>query len=125
MIVTRSSFGYPETVARLLDAIERRKLTLFARIDHAGAARAADLELADEEVLVFGNPRAGTPLMQSDPRMGIELPLRMLIWADAEGVAVGYLDPRDLAGRYRIASGAPTLEAMSQLLSELAREAAD
>jgi uncharacterized protein (DUF302 family) len=99
-------------------------LTVFCRIDHAAAARELDLELADEEVVVFGNPRAGTPLMQSDPRIGIELPLRILVWADAEGVLLGYRDPRELAADYDVAQHESTLEQMATLLAELAAEAA-
>src|SRR4051812_11099337 len=98
-------------------------MTVFARIDHAGAARDAGLELADEQVVLFGNPRAGTPLMQSDPRIGIELPLRILIWADASGVLVGYRDPRELGGPYDIAAEEPILEQMATLLAGLADEA--
>jgi uncharacterized protein (DUF302 family) len=75
-------------------------------------------------VLVFGNARAGTPLMQSDPRIGIELPLRMLIWSDDEGVLLGYRDPRELAGAYDVAAHQPTLEQMAALLADIAREAA-
>jgi uncharacterized protein (DUF302 family) len=93
VVTKRSAYGYRETVARVIDAIEGRGLTLFARVDHAAAAREAGLELADEQVVLFGNPRAGTPLMQSDPRIGVELPLRILIWADATGVLLGYHDP--------------------------------
>jgi uncharacterized protein (DUF302 family) len=82
------------------------------------------LELADEEVVLFGNPRAGTPLMRSDPRIGVELPLRMLIWADASGVLLGYRDPRELAGAYGIAADQqPILEQMATLLEQLADEA--
>jgi uncharacterized protein (DUF302 family) len=100
-------------------------MTVFAQIDHAGAAREAGLELADEQVVLFGNPRAGTPLMQSDPRIGVELPLRILIWADASGVLLGYPDPRELAGTYDIAAEhEPILEQMATLLGELADEAA-
>jgi uncharacterized protein (DUF302 family) len=124
VIAKRSASGYPDTVAHLSEAIERRGLTVFARIDHAGAAREAGLELADEEVVLFGNPRAGTPLMQSDPQIGIELPLRMLVWADAEGVRLGYLDPRELSGAYEIAGYESTLEQMATLLADLAEEAA-
>jgi uncharacterized protein (DUF302 family) len=124
MIVERSASGYRDTVARLSDAIERRGLTLFARIDHAGAAREAGLELADEEVVVFGNPRAGTPLMQADPRIGIELPLHILVWADADGVAIGYRDPRELTADYDVAQHEPTLDQMASLLAELSAEAA-
>jgi uncharacterized protein (DUF302 family) len=124
MLVKRSVYGYGDTVARLSDAIERRGLKIFARADHAAAARDAGLALSDEQVVLFGNPRAGTPLMQSDPRIGIELPLRMLVWADADGIALGYQDPRALAAQYDIAGHEPTLEQMSTLLAELAGEAA-
>ena len=67
MLTVVSSSGYLETLNRLLDAIARRDLTVFAQIDHAAAARAVEMELADELVVVFGNPRAGTPLMQKAP----------------------------------------------------------
>jgi uncharacterized protein (DUF302 family) len=124
VIVTRSASGYRVTVSRLSEAIERRGLTVFGRIDHAAAARAAGLELPDEEVVVFGNPRAGTPLMWTDPRIGIELPLRILVWADAEGVSLGYRDPRELVAGYDVAGLAPTLELMATLLADVAGEAA-
>jgi uncharacterized protein (DUF302 family) len=124
MVVKRSASGYDETVRRLMGAIESRGLTVFARIDHAGAAREAGLELADEQVVVFGNPRAGTPLMQSDPRIGVELPLRILVWADADGVMLGYRDPRELGDAYDVAAEQqPILEQMAGLLGELADEA--
>jgi uncharacterized protein (DUF302 family) len=124
VIVKRSAFGYRETVSRVIDAIEGRGMTVFARIDHAGAAREAGLELADEQVVLFGAPRAGTPLMQSDPRIGVELPLRILIWADASGVLLGYRDPRELAGPYDITpEQQPILEQMATLLGQLAEEA--
>jgi uncharacterized protein (DUF302 family) len=124
VIVRRSASGYRDTVDRLSEAIERRGLTVFGRIDHAAAARELGLELADEEVVVFGNPRAGTPLMQSDPRIGIELPLRILVWADAEGVLLGYRDPRELTADYDAARHESTLEQMASLLAELSGEAA-
>ena len=124
MVTKRSASDYGETVVRLVEAIESRGLTVFARIDHAAAAREAGLELADEQVVLFGSPRAGTPLMQSDPRIGIELPLRILVWADADGVLLGYRDPRELAGPYDIAAEQAILEQMATLLGALADEAA-
>jgi uncharacterized protein (DUF302 family) len=124
MVLRRSSSGYAETLKRLLDAIASRGLTLFAEIDHAVAAREAGLELQPERVVAFGNPRAGTPLMQADPRIGIELPLRMLVWQDADGVQLGYTDPREFADRYGVEDLRPTLEAMSQLLAAVASDAA-
>jgi uncharacterized protein (DUF302 family) len=124
MIVTRSAADFRGTIEALCEAIARRGLTMFARIDHAGAARRVGLELAEEEVILFGNPQAGTPLMRSDPRIGIELPLRMLVWADAAGVSLGYRDPRQLTAGYDVAQHESTLSQMAALLSKLADEAA-
>jgi uncharacterized protein (DUF302 family) len=123
VVVKRSATGYAATVTALIDSIERRGLTVFARIDHAAGAREVGLELADEQAVVFGNARAGTPLMQSDPRVGIELPLRMLVWSDGEGALVGYLDPRELGDRYELAAHESTLEQMAALLAALAADA--
>jgi uncharacterized protein (DUF302 family) len=124
MIVKRSAAGYTETVTALLRAIEQRGLRVFAQIDHAAGARAVGLELEDEQVVVFGSPLAGTPLMVEDPRIGIELPLRMLVWQSGEEVNVGYRDPRELSATYDVAEHAATLEQMAMLLGALAVEAA-
>ncbi len=124
MLLTRSTSGYAETARRLIEAIRSRGLTVFMRIDHAAAASAAGLDLPAEEVVLFGNPRVGTPLMQSDPRVGVELPLRMLVWEDGDGVLLGYNDPRELASRYDLERHRDTLEGMSGLLAALAAEAA-
>jgi uncharacterized protein (DUF302 family) len=124
MVTVVSSFGYSTTLARLLESIVRRGLTVFGQIDHAAAARGVGMELADEVVVVFGNPRAGTLLMQEDARVGIDLPLRILVWDEEGQTTVGYNDPRDLARAYALSSGEPTLEAMWSLLQALASEAA-
>lgn len=124
MIVTRSVFGHAETVRRLLEAIERRRLRLFARVDHAAAAREAGVELPDEEVLLFGNPAVGTPLMLADPRIGIELPLRMVVWRDGDRTLLGHRDPRELADEYEVGAHRPALDGMATLLGDLAAEAA-
>jgi uncharacterized protein (DUF302 family) len=123
MIVRRSASDYAETTRSLVEAIERRGLTLFARIDHAAGAHEVGLELAEEQVVLFGNPRSGTPLMQSDRRIGIDLPLRMLIWQEGEDVLLGYGDPRELSRAYDVASQQSTLEQMAMLLDGLAAEA--
>lgn len=123
MITVDSPHGHAETMRRLHEAIEARGITIFATIDHAGAAREAGLELADEQVLVFGNPKAGTLLMQDDPAVGIELPLKILCWDSHDGVRAGYNDPTELASRYDVGAHAATLEAMSHLLAELVTEA--
>jgi uncharacterized protein (DUF302 family) len=124
MIVTPSLHSYAQTRRRLLTAIEDRSLTLFAEVDHAAAARRVDLELRDEAVVVFGSPRAGTPLMQSNPRVGIDLPLRVLIWDDGESTKLGFHDPRELASRYDLGEHRERLDKMADLLAEVVAEAA-
>jgi uncharacterized protein (DUF302 family) len=124
-MVRRSTVGQRFTVARLVAAIERRNLTIFARIDHSELARQVDLELPPVEVMVFGNPSIGTPLMLSDPRVGIDLPLRVLVWEDgAPQALVGYHDPRELASRYDLTEHRATLERMAEVMAGVAAEAA-
>jgi uncharacterized protein (DUF302 family) len=123
LTVVPSALSYADAVARLIEAVERHGLALLARVDHAAGARAAGLELASEEVLFFGNAAAGTPLMRSDPRVGIELPLHMLIWQDLDGTRLAYHDPRELSQSYDLAGGAETLEKMNALLGQLAAAA--
>jgi uncharacterized protein (DUF302 family) len=118
LITSTSSATHDRTVRRLLEGIERRGLKLFATFDHAAAAREAGLELDPELVLVFGNPRAGTQLMVDDPVVGLELPLRVLIYERDGVVTLAYHDPRELPGEAKI------LDAMSALMSELVDEAA-
>lgn len=110
--------------ARLRDALDAHGLQLFARIDHAAGARKAEVELEPNVVLIFGNVHVGTPLMQADPRVGIELPLRMLIWQDSDGTHVGYPDPRELADRYALDGQQETLQRQAAVLAKLAAAAA-
>jgi uncharacterized protein (DUF302 family) len=123
MIVSESASDHAGTCQRVVDAIARRGLILFARIDHAGGAREVGLELADEQVMIFGHARTGTPLMRADPRIGIELPLRILVWSRGERVLVGYRDPRDWQSVYAVGDHVPTLEAMAGVLEAIAAEA--
>jgi uncharacterized protein (DUF302 family) len=118
-----SAVGYAETSERIAASIDSRGLTLFARVDHSGGASDVGLELADEQVFIFGNARGGTPLMQADARMGLELPLRMLVWSDGDRVLVGYRDPHDWAAEYSVDSQVGVLDAMAGLLESIAAEA--
>jgi uncharacterized protein (DUF302 family) len=115
--VTNSSAPHDVTVQKLVDAIERRGIKIFARIDHAAAARDVGLELDPEQVIVFGNPRAGTQLMVDDPRVGLDLPLRILVYERGGEVTLAYHDPRELSGRQEI------LDAMAGLMAEIVAEA--
>ena len=109
---------------RLREALDAHGLQLFARLDQAAGARKADVELGPDVLLIFGNVHVGTPLMQADPRVGIELPLRMLIWQDPDGTHVGYLDPRELADRYALDGHQQTLERQAAVLTKLTAAAA-
>lgn len=123
LVVTRSPHDVPTTVERLTAALHRRGVEVFARIDHAGGARAAGLELADEVLLVFGNPAVGTALMQADPRAGIDLPLRVLVWSRDGATAVGFRDPHGLAADFGLDGLGGVLDRLRGLLDELVAEA--
>ncbi len=118
-----SVHSVPATVDRVIAALGRRGISVFARIDHAAGARKAGLTMADEEVLIFGDPRAGTPLMQVDPTIGYELPLRLLIWDAGGQTKIGYRPPTELADVFAVASQLETLRRMENLLGQIAAEA--
>jgi uncharacterized protein (DUF302 family) len=102
-VVTRQSqYAFSETLARLESALARRQLEIFARFDHSGAARRAGLTMPDTQVVVFGNPKGGTPLMLASPLVALELPLRVLVADDGGHAVVSYLNPGHLAERYGI-----------------------
>jgi uncharacterized protein (DUF302 family) len=104
VVSKRSASGLAETVARLKEVVSQRGLTLFAEIDHQANAQSVDLQMQPATVLIFGNARAGTPLMVASPLMALDLPLRTLVWEDAKGgVWVSYNSPAYLAERYGIA----------------------
>jgi uncharacterized protein (DUF302 family) len=120
--VTHSPHTVSATIDRGRAAIESRGITVFARIDHAGGARAVGLELADEEVLIFGDPKAGTLLMQDDPAIGYELPLRLLAWSTPDGTMVGFRAPTELAADYAVGDRVELLRRMEGLLEQLVAE---
>lgn len=125
LIACVSKFGPKETVDRLAAAITTRGISIMARIDHAAAAAAIGMELRPTEVLIFGNPRAGTPLMQAVQTVGIDLPLKVLVWQDADGTTrLAYNDPQWLAQRHGVDAGLDrTLHTMADALAAVAREA--
>ena len=89
-----------DTVARLSDFVAAKGLKLFAVIDHSGEAKANGLELRDTKVLIFGSPSAGTPVMQAAPLAALDLPLKVLVWADGNQSKLSYTAPAALAARY-------------------------
>lgn len=103
LTMLQSSYGPQATMDRLEAEVKARGMTVFARIDHAEGATSVGLPLRPTEVLIFGSARAGTPLMQSVQSIGLDLPLRALVWQDAAGATwVGYNDPAWLARRHAL-----------------------
>src|SRR5437588_8439132 len=103
-IVTRASpFSVKETLERLQAAIQSRNLTLFAHIDHSGEARRVGLTMQEAHVLIFGNPKGGTPLMIASPLLALDLPLKVLVWQSAvDHVWVSTTSVAYLRDRYAI-----------------------
>lgn len=114
-----------ETLDRLLAALAARNLTVFARIDHAAGAASVGLPLRATEVVIFGNPKGGTALIQDGQAAGIDLPLKALVFEDAGGRAwLSYNDPAWIALRHGLsAATAPAVKAMIALLDAIAKEA--
>lgn len=122
----KSRHAARETMDRLVAGVTARGMTIFARIDHGAGAAEAGLSLRPTELLVFGHARGGTPLMQAAQTIGIDLPLKVLVWQDADGAAwVGFNEPGWIVGRHGLApDNAPAVHAMHAALTEIAHEAA-
>ena len=98
-----SSHSVVATIDRLEASLRQRGIVVFARIDFSGDAARAGLQMQPEQMLIFGNPKAGTPLMLQVPAVGLDLPLKALAWEDLDSkVWLAYKDPYDLVGRYGI-----------------------
>lgn len=105
LIAVRSAHSPGETATRLEAALKARKLTLFARVDHAAGAAKIGATLRPTEVFIFGNPQGGTPLMNCEQTVGIDLPLKALVWQDSGGQTwLGYNDPAWIGTRHQAAS---------------------
>jgi uncharacterized protein (DUF302 family) len=110
---------------RLEAEVKARGMTVFARIDHAAGAATAGLSLRPTEVLVFGNAKGGTPLMQSVQTIGIDLPLKALVWQDASGDTwLSYNDPSWLAKRHGLSSETATVVSMMSAVLDAVTKAA-
>jgi uncharacterized protein (DUF302 family) len=93
------------TLDRLETALKQRGILIFARIDFSGDAARAQLAMRPEQMLIFGNPKAGTPLMLAVPAAGLDLPIKVLVWEDADGkVWAAYNDPQYILQRYGLPS---------------------
>lgn len=125
LITVRSSFGPKETMERLEAEVKAKYMTVFVRVDHAAGATGAGMTLRPTDLLIFGNAKGGTPLMQVIQTIGIDLPLRALVWQDAAGTTwLSYNDPNWLAKRHGLGREVQaTLSAMSAALNAIAKKA--
>jgi uncharacterized protein (DUF302 family) len=117
----KSRHSHAQTVTNIEAAILDKGLTVFARIDHAAGAQAAGLVLRPTLLLIFGNAKGGTPLMQEMQTIGIDLPLKLLVWEDEDGISwISYNDPTWIAARYGL-SADPHAEVLANVLRLVAR----
>jgi uncharacterized protein (DUF302 family) len=122
LITVDSPLDAAATIHWLETTLASKGVTVFAKVDHAAGAEAVGLKLAATTVLIFGNAQAGTKLMHLDQRMGLDLPLKALVWTGADGKThISYSDPAWVAARYGIRpEAAPVLTAMQGLFKGLA-----
>ena len=120
----RSQHSVAVTMQRLESLLNERGIIVFARIDFSGDAARAGLTMRPEQLLIFGNPKAGTPLMLAAPTAGLDLPIKALIWEDDEGHAwIAYNDPQYVVRRHALASSlSANLAAVEPLLERAAQE---
>jgi uncharacterized protein (DUF302 family) len=122
VITLQSSYGPQETKSRLENAVTSRGMKVFAHIDHAAEASNVGQTLRPTDLLIFGNAKAGTPLMQSVQTLGIDLPLKALVWQDASGKTwLSYNDVNWLAKRHGLGEARATLDAMAAALGAAAK----
>lgn len=126
LAIKPSKHSVKETLDRLTETLKSKGITPVARVDHAAAAKAAGLELKPTEVLLFGNPKLGTPLMQANRHSAIDLPMKVLAWEDDAGrVWIAYTPPEMLKTRYKIEGRDEVLKSMAGALEAFTNAAAN
>jgi len=120
LVTVSAEAGVEQTVDRITTDIENSELTLMTTVDHAANAASVDMELPPTTLLIFGNPAAGTPLMQASRTVAIDLPQKMLVWEDDGQTKVTYNDPEYLANRHDIDGQSDRLAQINSVLEGLA-----
>jgi uncharacterized protein (DUF302 family) len=125
LVTIASNHPAKETLDRFAAALAEKSITIFARIDHAEGATSVGMDLRPTELLIFGNPKAGTPLMQGKQTIGADLPLKALAWTDEDGKTwLSVTDVVALARRHRLPESAETAVGMLTVLLKILAEAA-
>jgi uncharacterized protein (DUF302 family) len=124
LIVKKSPHSVSETLDRLSDVLKARGISVVARVDHSGAAAKSGLSLRPTALLIFGNPKLGTPLMQANQKVGLDLPMKVLAWQDEKGqVWLAYAKPERLKDGHGLQGQDATLQQMAKALNSLTDEA--
>ena len=124
LVIKSSPYSVEETEHRFIQVLEAKGLNIFATIDHGQNAADAGLQLSPTRIVIFGNPQVGTPLMQCQQSIGIDLPLKLLIWQDEQGVKIAYNDPHYLSDRHHLDSTTQQIiETMAKALNGLTEQA--
>jgi uncharacterized protein (DUF302 family) len=123
--VKRSRFPYSETLEKLKDAIIKGGNTIFAEIDQAAAARSVGMALRPTTLIVFGNPKGGTPLMEAFPLVALDLPLKLLVWEESGEVNVSYVPVSKIAARYSVTGMDMRIETIDRAVDSLIGAALD
>lgn len=124
LVTIESKHSVKDTLDRLTATLDKRGIKPVARVDHAAGAKAVGMELPPTELLIFGNPRLGTPLMQSNPEIGVDLPMKVLAWQDKDGkVWVAYTAPDALKARHGITDRDEVFDKMTAALQGLTKAA--
>ncbi|HUN30040.1 MAG TPA: DUF302 domain-containing protein [Alphaproteobacteria bacterium] len=117
--IKKSRHGYVDTVMQLSAAIGAGGNTIFATIDQAAAAQSVGMALRPTTLIVFGNPKGGTPLMEAFPLVALDLPLKLLVWEEGGVVSVAYVPMSEVASRYGVTGMDARVEAMDHALDTL------
>ena len=124
MIDVKSSFGVKETGDRLENVLKEKGMTIFNRVKHSDAAKNVGVELRETELIIFGNPKVGSPLIKCEQSVAIDLPQKALIWKDSEGkVWISYNNPRYLEKRHTISNCEEVISKIEKALAGITNAA--
>jgi len=125
VIDVKSSFGVTETADRLESILKQKGMTIFNRVHHSKAAKKVGIELRDTELIIFGNPRVGSPLMKCQQKVAMDLPQKALIWKDHDGkIWISYNDPRYLKKRHDLSNCEEVITKIEEALAGIVKAAA-
>ncbi len=123
LVIKASPYGVAKTIDRLEAIFKKKGITVFARIDHAAGAAKIGKSMPPTQLIIFGNPKLGTPLMESQRKIGIALPLKILAWEANGKVKIAYTKPSQLAKRYGVVDRDPVLAKIAGALNKLTNAA--